>query len=138
MIYVSRREVFSSAHKLYNETLSAEENLALFGKCANANGHGHNYTLEVIVAGEVDPKTGYLIDLKLLKNIIRENIINKVDHKNLNLDVDFLAGKIPTAEVIAISIWDELKDKIPNGRLYCVRLRETENNYVEYKGEENR
>ncbi|PKL82339.1 MAG: 6-pyruvoyl tetrahydrobiopterin synthase [Ignavibacteriae bacterium HGW-Ignavibacteriae-3] len=134
MIRVTRREVFSSSHRLYNPSLSEEENNKVFGKCNNPNGHGHNYTLEVVVEGEVDPRTGYVIDLKLLKNIIRENVIIKVDHKNLNLDVDFLSDKIPTAENIAIGIWYQLVEKIPAGNLYSVKLYETENNYVEYKG----
>ncbi|MDP2039310.1 MAG: 6-carboxytetrahydropterin synthase [Ignavibacteria bacterium] len=134
MIFVTRREIFSASHRLFNPNLSEEENNLLFGKCNNPNGHGHNYTLEVTICGEVNPKTGYLIDLKLLKQIIIESIINKVDHKNLNLDVEFLAGKIPTAENIAIAIWDELENKIPSGKLYSIKLLETENNYIEYKG----
>ena len=134
MVYVTRREIFSASHRLFNPNLSDEENNLLFGKCNNPNGHGHNYTLEVTICGEVNPKTGYLIDLKLLKQIIIESIINKVDHKNLNLDVEFLAGKIPTAENIAVAIWNELAGKIPNGKLYSIRLLETENNYIEYKG----
>ena len=134
MIYVTRREVFSASHRLFNPNLSDQENNRLFGKCNNVNGHGHNYTLEVVVAGEIDPETGYLIDLKLLKEIIIENVISKVDHKNLNLDVDFLSGKIPTAENITIGIWEQLQNKIPSGILYSVKLYETENNYVEYRG----
>jgi 6-pyruvoyltetrahydropterin/6-carboxytetrahydropterin synthase len=134
MIYVTRREVFSASHRLFNAGLSDEQNNILFGKCNNPNGHGHNYTLEVIVAGEINPETGYLIDLKLLKEIILENVIAKVDHKNLNMDVDFLKDKIPTAENIAVGIWDQLTDKIPSGKLFAVKLYETENNYVEYKG----
>lgn len=134
MIFVTRREVFSASHRLYNPALSDEENIALYDKCANLHGHGHNYILEVIVAGEIDPKTGYLIDLKILKNIIREHIIKKVDHKHFNFDVPFMEGVIPTAENIAIGIWNELVDKIPSGKLYSVKLYETENNYVEYKG----
>jgi 6-pyruvoyltetrahydropterin/6-carboxytetrahydropterin synthase len=136
MIFVTRREVFSSSHRLYNPNFSDSENERIFGKCSNPNGHGHNYTLEVMIAGEVDPKTGYVIDLKLLKKIIIENVIQKVDHKNLNLDVDFLKGKIPTSENICIEIWNQLIDKIPSGKLYSIKLYETENNYVEYKGKE--
>lgn len=134
MLYVSRREVFSASHRLFDANLSDEENEIIFGKCSNPNGHGHNYTLEVTVCGDVNPSTGYLIDLKLLKKIIKKNIIQKVDHKNLNLDVDFLSGKIPTVENIAIAIWDQLENRIPSGKLYSVKIRETENNYVEYKG----
>ncbi len=134
MIYVTRREVFSASHRLYNSNLKDEENNILFGKCNNINGHGHNYELEVTICGEIDPKTGYLIDLKLLKQIINVNVINKVDHKNLNLDVDFLLGIIPTTENIAVAIWGELESRIPTGKLYSVKLRETENNFIEYKG----
>ncbi|MCK9281489.1 MAG: 6-carboxytetrahydropterin synthase [Melioribacteraceae bacterium] len=135
MIYVTRREVFSSSHRLFNPKFNEEENDRIFGKCNNLNGHGHNYILEVVVKGEINPDTGYVIDLKLLKTIIIENIIKKVDHKNLNLDVDFLYGIIPTAENIAVGIWKQLIDKISSGKLYSIKLYETENNYVEYKGE---
>ncbi|MFA3781544.1 6-pyruvoyl tetrahydropterin synthase family protein [Melioribacteraceae bacterium 4301-Me] len=134
-IYITRRETFSASHRLYNENFTDEENERVFGKCSNPNGHGHNYILEVVVKGEPNKNTGYVIDLKILKSIIRENVIKKVDHKNLNIDVDFLKGIIPTAENIAIGIWNELKDKIPDAKLYAVKLYETENNYVEYKGE---
>lgn len=134
-LYVTRRETFSASHRLYNPNFSDEENERIFGKCNNLNGHGHNYVVEVTVAGEPDVKTGYVIDLKLLKKIIRDNAINKLDHKNLNLDVDFLKDKIPTAENIAIGVWDQLKDKITSGRLYSVKVLETENNYAEYRGE---
>lgn len=136
MIYVTRREVFSASHRLFNPNFSNEENDRLFGKCNNINGHGHNYILEVTVAGEVNSQTGYVIDLKVLKEIIKKNVISKVDHKNLNLDVDFLKGIIPTAENIAIGIWNQLVDKLSSGKLCSIKLYETENNYVEYKGNE--
>jgi len=135
MIYVTRREVFSASHRIYNPNLSDEENFKIYGKCSNPNGHGHNYTIEVTVVGEINENTGYLIDLSQLKKIIRENVINKLDHKNLNLDVEFLKDKIPTAENILIGIWNQLVDKIPAGKLYSIKLYETENNYVEYRGE---
>jgi len=135
MIYVTRREVFSASHRIYNPNLSDEENFKIYGKCSNPNGHGHNYTIEVTVAGEINSDTGYLIDLTQLKKIIRENVIDKLDHKNLNLDVEFLRDKIPTAENILIGIWNQLADKIPAGKLYSIKLYETENNYVEYRGE---
>lgn len=135
MIYITRREVFSASHRIYNPELSDEENYRLYGKCSNPNGHGHNYILEVTIAGEVNPKTGYLIDLKKLKSIIRENVIDLLDHKNLNLDVEFLKNKIPTSETIVSEIWKQLVDKIPDGKLYSVKLYETENNYIEYRGE---
>lgn len=134
MIFVTRREVFSSSHRLHNPSLTDDENLKLFGKCNNKNGHGHNYTLEVIVAGEVDPKTGYVVDLKKLKTIIIENVIKKVDHKHLNYDVDFMDGINPTTENFAIAIWNQLVNNIPSGKLHSVKLYETENNYIEYKG----
>ncbi|MCW8848445.1 MAG: 6-carboxytetrahydropterin synthase [Melioribacteraceae bacterium] len=135
MLYITRREVFSSSHRLHNTNLSDEENKNIFGKCNNPNGHGHNYTLEVIVAGEIDPLTGYVVDLKQLKDIIIENVVRKVDHKHLNHDVDFLEGINPTTENFAVKIWEQLVDKIPAGKLYSIKLYETENNYIEYKGE---
>jgi len=134
MIYVTRREVFSSSHRLHNPNLSDEENKEIFGKCNNPNGHGHNYTLEVVVAGEIDEKTGYVIDLKQLKTIIIENVVSKVDHKHLNFDVDFMKGINPTTENLAVKIWENLVDKIPSGKLHLIRLHETENNFIEYKG----
>ena len=134
-VYITRRETFAAAHRLFKPGLSDEENLELFGKCSNPNWHGHNYTLEVIVAGEVDTDTGFVMDLKDLKEIVRKNVISKVDHKNLNLDTDFMKGKIPTSENIVIAIWNELEDKITKGKLFSVKLYETENNYFEYKGE---
>ncbi|MHB1688857.1 MAG: 6-carboxytetrahydropterin synthase [Ignavibacteriaceae bacterium] len=135
MIYATRRATFSAAHRLFNPNLSDEKNVKIFGKCNNPNWHGHNYVLEVVVAGEIDAVTGYLIDLKILRDIINQHVLEKVDHKNLNLETDFLRGKIPTAENITVGIWNELVNKIPCGRLYAVKLYETENNYFEYKGE---
>lgn len=135
MIYVTRRETFNSAHRVFKSGLSDEENFKLFGNCSNPNWHGHNYVLEVVVAGEIDPETGYVIDLKILKKIIRENVIDKVDHRNLNIEVDFMKNIQPSAENIAVQIWNQLEDKIPAGRLFSVKLYETENNYFEYKGE---
>jgi 6-pyruvoyltetrahydropterin/6-carboxytetrahydropterin synthase len=135
VVYITRRETFAAAHRLFKPELTDEENLKLFGKCSNPNWHGHNYTLEVVVAGEVDSDTGFVMDLKELKEIVREHVISKVDHKNLNLDTDFMEGKIPTSENIVIAIWNELADKIKKGKLYSVKLYETENNYFEYKGE---
>lgn len=135
MVYVTRRERFSAAHRLYNPALSDEENFKTYGMCSNPNWHGHNYVLEVVVKGEIDQQTGYLLDLKVLKEIIREHVIEKVDHKNLNLETDFMKGIIPSAENITTAIWNVLYDKIPRGKLYSVKLYETENNYFEYKGE---
>ncbi len=135
MIYLTRRETFAAAHRLFIDGLSDEENFDIFGKCSNPNWHGHNYTLEVVVAGEVNPKTGFVLDLKELKVIIHKYVISKVDHKNLNIDTDFMKGLIPTSENIVMAIWNQLVDKIPSGRLYSVKLYETENNYFEYRGE---
>ena len=134
MIYVTRKADFSAAHRLFNPAWSDERNDEVFDKCNNRNGHGHNYILEVTVCGDIDPETGYLIDLKKLKSLIRERILNKLDHKNLNTDVDFLRDVIPTAENIAVAIWKELADHIPGGKLYSIRLQETERNIVEYRG----
>ncbi|HSL88076.1 MAG TPA: 6-carboxytetrahydropterin synthase [Ignavibacteriaceae bacterium] len=135
MVYITRRETFAAAHRLFKPGLSDEENFEMFGKCSNPQWHGHNYTLEVVVAGKTDPETGFVMDLKELKKIIHKNVIDKVDHKNLNLDTDFMKGIIPTSENICIAIWKQLQDKIPAGKLYAVKLYETENNYFEYRGE---
>jgi len=135
MVYATRRETFSAAHRLYNPKFTDEENSRIFGKCSNPNWHGHNYVLEVVVAGEIDPSTGYLIDLKVLKNLIIENVIRHTDHKNLNTETEFMKGLIPTAENITVAIWKQLVSKIPRGKLFSVKLYETENNYFEYKGE---
>jgi 6-pyruvoyltetrahydropterin/6-carboxytetrahydropterin synthase len=135
MVYVTRREVFSASHRLTNPDFSDEENDAIYDKCNNPYGHGHNYILEVMVAGEINPKTGYVIDLKKLKRIVREKVIAKVDHHHFNFDVDFMKGIIPTAENIAVGIWKLLENEINEGKLYSVKLYETENNYAEYKGE---
>ncbi len=135
MVYVTRREVFSASHRLTNPELSDKENDAIYDKCNNLYGHGHNYILEVIVAGKINPKTGYVIDLKELKRIVREKVISKVDHHHFNFDVDFMKGIIPTVENIAVGIWKLLENEISEGKLYSVKLYETENNYAEYKGE---
>lgn len=134
MVLVTRRETFSASHRLYNPELTDEQNHELFDKCANPNGHGHNYVLEVTIAGEPKDETGYVMDLKKLKEIIRSEVISKVDHKHLNFDVDFLHDVIPTSENIVKAIWNILKNKMGDVRLYSIRLAETENNSVEYKG----
>jgi 6-pyruvoyltetrahydropterin/6-carboxytetrahydropterin synthase len=135
-MYITRREVFSASHRLWNSDLSEEQNIELFDKCANPNGHGHNFVLEVTVVGDIKNESGYVVDLKKLKNIIREEIISKVDHKHLNHDVDFLKDKIPTAENIVREFWRVLETKITKAKLSSIRLHETENNIVEYRGEE--
>lgn len=134
MVYITRRETFAAAHRLFNPGLSNEENFKMFGKCSNPKWHGHNYTLEVVVAGEPDPSTGFVLDIKELKKIIHQHVIDKVDHKNINEETDFMNNIIPTSENICIGIWNQLVDKIPNGKLYSVKLYETENNYFEYRG----
>ena len=134
-MYLTRREHFSASHRLFNPDWTDEKNSLVFGKCSNPAGHGHNYVLDVTVAGDVDPETGYVLDLKLLKKVLHECVLDKLDHKNLNVDVDFLTGVNPTVENIAKGIWDVLKDVIPRGRLYKITLQETVNNTVEYKGE---
>ncbi|HPO62556.1 MAG TPA: 6-carboxytetrahydropterin synthase [Candidatus Kapabacteria bacterium] len=134
MLYITKITNFSASHRLFNPNLSDEENEKLFDKCNNKNGHGHNYKLEITISGEVNPVSGYVIDLKLLKKIIEEEIIEKVDHTNLNLDVDFLKGTIPSVENLAIAFWNILENKLPSGKLYKIKLFETENSFVEYYG----
>ena len=134
MVYVTRRLTFSASHRLFNPSLSAAENERIFDKCSNLHGHGHNYVLEVTVAGEPNPVTGYVIDLKKLKAIVMREVVEKVDHKHLNHDVEFLSGIIPTAENIAKAIWKTLEPQITEGKLHSVRLHETENNVVEVLG----
>ena len=131
-----RRERFNAAHRLFNPEWSDDKNEQVFGKCANKNWHGHNYTLFVTVEGTVDPDTGYVIDLKVLSDIIKKRIVDKMDHKNLNHEVDFMKDTITTAENIAIKIYEELVSDIQatSNNLYSVKLYETENNYVEYYG----
>lgn len=134
MLYITKITNFSASHRLFNPNLSDEENEKLFDKCNNKNGHGHNYKLEITICGDVNPVSGYVIDLKLLKKIIEDEIIEKVDHSNLNLDIDFLKGIIPSVENLAIAFWNILENKLPSGKLYKIKLFETENSYVEYYG----
>ena len=135
MVYVTRKAHFSAAHRLYNPAWSDEKNNAVFGKCNNPRGHGHNYGVEVTVAGDPPGETGMVIDLKKLAEIIEAEVIERVDHKHLNEDVDFMKGMIPTAENIAIAFWKILDPKITEGRLSSIKLYESENNFVEYRGE---
>lgn len=136
MIYITRRERFNSAHKLFREEWSDKQNYETFGKCSNPNWHGHNYELFVTVKGEINPETGFVIDLKELKTIITEKITNKLDHKNINLDVEFMKGKMASTEVLAVTIFEELKPyiKAEGAELHSIKLCETENNFVEYFG----
>jgi len=133
---ITRRERFNAAHRLYRKDWSDEKNLEVFGKCSNPNWHGHNYTLFVTVEGNVDSETGFVINLKRLSKIIKEKVIDKMDHKNLNLEVDFMKDMIVSTENIAIAIWNALDPEIKKvgANLYCIKLVETENNYIEYFG----
>jgi len=135
IVTVTRRLQFNAAHRVHNPALSDQENESLFGKCNNPNWHGHNYTLDVSVRGEVAERTGYVLDLGLLKKIAEERAVNLIDHKNLNLDVPFMRGVIPTSENIVVAIWRELEPAIRPGTLVRLVLWETPNNYVEYTGE---
>jgi 6-pyruvoyltetrahydropterin/6-carboxytetrahydropterin synthase len=135
MIYVTRHEHFNAAHKLYNPNWSREKNEEIFGKCANENWHGHNYDLIVTIKGEVNPDTGFLMDAKRLGDLIKIHVCDKLDHKNLNLDVDFLKGKMCSSENLAIEIWHQLHPHLPEGvQLHCIKLYETPRICVEYFG----
>ena len=136
MIYITRKEHFNAAHRLFRPDFSDEKNLEVFGKCSNPNWHGHNYELFVTVCGEIDPETGFLINLKELSRIINELVVEKIDHKNVNLEVDFMAGKLASSENLAIAIWEQLEEpvSITGASLYSVKLFETERNFVEYFG----
>jgi 6-pyruvoyltetrahydropterin/6-carboxytetrahydropterin synthase len=131
---VTRRVHFNAAHRLFNPARSDEWNQRMFGVCANPNYHGHNYELDVTVTGEIDPETGYIIDINVLKHLVEEKLLQYLDHKNLNLDVAHFATVIPTAENIAAYCWSVLAPEIPAGRLLRLRLWETPRNYVEYEG----
>lgn len=135
MVYLTRKERFNAAHKLYNPRWSKEKNEQMFGKCANENWHGHNYDLFVTVKGKPDPDTGFVMDAKKLKQIIQQRVVDKLDHRNLNLDVDFMTDIIPSTENLVIAIWKELDPHITNCQLHCIKLYETENIYVEYFGD---
>ncbi len=139
MIYISRQEHFNAAHKLFNPNWSKEKNDEMFGPCANENWHGHNFDLIVTVKGNPDSETGFVIDLKKLSTMIRKNVIDKVDHKNLNLDVDFMAGKMASTEILAMEFWKILAPLIEQSsataRLHSIKLYETPRNFVEYFGE---
>jgi len=133
---VTARLTFSAAHRLHNPKYDDDWNRRTFDKCNNPGGHGHNYTLEVSVRGRIDPESGMVIDLAELKDIMRERVIDRVDHRNLNSDVDFLRGLIPTAENLARAFWQQLAPAIRRGTLYEVMLQETEKNSVVYRGED--
>lgn len=135
MVYLTRIEHFNAAHKLYNPAWSPEQNEVVFGKCANQNWHGHNYELYITVKGEPDPDTGFVYDVKKLSEIIKIQVIEKLDHRNLNEDVAFMKGKLCSTENLAIGIWKELIPHLPAGvALHCIKLYETPRIYVEYFG----
>jgi 6-pyruvoyltetrahydropterin/6-carboxytetrahydropterin synthase len=133
-VTITRRMQFNAAHRVHNPALSDEENQRLFGKCNNPNWHGHNYTLDVSVTGSIDPRTGYVIDLGALKVIVEREVISKVDHRNFNIEVDFMSGLISTTENIVVAMWGVLEPAIRPARLTRLVLWETPNNYVEYDG----
>lgn len=136
MVYLTRTEHFNAAHKLYNPAWSYEKNEEIFGKCANENWHGHNYELLVTVKGNPSPDTGFVFDVKRLSNIIKDQVIEKLDHRNLNIDVAFMNGKMCSTENLAIAIWDEMVPHLPEGvQLHSIKLYETPRIYVEYFGE---
>lgn len=136
-VYITRKEHFNAAHKLWNPNWSEEKNFEIFGKCANVNWHGHNYDLFVTVKGEPNPDTGCIIDLKLLSTIIKRLVIEALDHKNLNIDVPFMLGIMPSTENLAVAIWQQIQAEVEshNCKLHAVRLHETANNYAEYFGD---
>lgn len=137
VLFITRKAHFNAAHKLYNPLWDKEKNETIFGKCANENWHGHNFDLEITIKGYVNPETGFIMDLKTLKNIIETHVIDQLDHKNLNLDVPFLKDKLPSIENIVLEIWNILIQYLPkNTKLHKIHLIETKNNSVEYFGPE--
>ena len=136
MIYITRRERFNAAHRLFRADFSDEKNLEIFGKCSNPNWHGHNYEVFVTMKGDINAETGFLLNLKLLSAIIRKEVIDKIDHKNINLEVDFMQGKLASTENLTVGIWEVLNPHIMNlgAELHCVKVTESENNFAEYYG----
>ena len=136
MVFITRRERFSAAHRLFREDWTNTQNNDAFGKCAHPNWHGHNYELFVTVKGEQNPETGFVTNLSTISTIIQDKVLSKLDHRNINLDVDFMKGKLATTETLAIEIWKQLAPSINTlgCMLHCVKIQETENNYVEYFG----
>ena len=135
MIFLTRRATFSASHYYWNEAWTAAENERVFGKCSNRNGHGHNYTLEVTVAGEIDPQTGFVVDLKELKDILEREVVSVYDHRHLNYEVPEFAHAVPTTENMAVAIWRRLDGKIPNAKLHRVRVYEMADLFADYYGE---
>lgn len=136
MIYLTRRERFCAAHRMFRPEWSDEANAEVFGKCSNPNWHGHNYVLWVTIKGEPSPEHGFVMNINHLKQIISDNVISRIDHKNINLEVDFMKGRIATTENLAVAIWNELKPHIDakGAQLHCIKIEETENNSIEYYG----
>lgn len=136
MVYLTRQEHFNAAHKLFNPKWSKEQNEAVFGVCANENWHGHNYDLFVTIKGNPDPDTGFLYDVKQLSKLIKQYVVDKLDHKNLNMDVDFMKDTMCSTENLAIAIWQQLAPHLPaEVKLHCIKLYETQRIYVEYFGD---
>lgn len=138
LVYLTRRERFNAAHRMFRPDWSDEKNLEVYGKCSNPLWHGHNYALFVTVKGKINPETGYVVNLSDLSKIIKSEIIEKLDHKNINLEVDFMKEKVVSAENLAIAIWYQLLKPVSNLgiQLHCIKIEETENNYVEYYGKQ--
>ncbi len=135
-MFITRKFHFSASHRIFNPSLSDEENFRIYGKCSNPNGHGHNYVMNITVSGDIDIETGFVMDLTELKNLVEEEIIAKVDHKNLNIDVEFMKGILPSTENVAVKFWEQIEKKIntQKRKLYSIRIGETVNNSVEYRG----
>ena len=136
MIYLTRRERFSAAHRMFRPEWSDDVNMEVFGKCSNPNWHGHNYVLWVTIRGEPSREHGFVMNINILKQIINEKVLSRIDHRNINLEVDFMKDKIATTENLAVAIWNELKSDIEErgAMLHCVKIEETENNSIEYYG----
>lgn len=139
MVYITRKEHFNAAHKLHRPEWSKEKNLEVFGPCSNENWHGHNYDIFVTLKGEIDPITGFVLDLRILSKLLREKVIDIVDHKNLNIDVPFMKDKMTSTEVLVVEIWNQMAEEIKSNsdnraELHCIKLCETERNFVEYYG----
>lgn len=139
MLYLTRRERFNAAHRMCHPEWTDDKNLEVFGKCSNPNWHGHNYNLFVTVKGEPHPETSLVVNLKELSRVIREKVVDPLDHRNMNLEVDFMKGKIASTENLAMAIWEVLEKEVQvlGVKLHCIRIEETENNIVEYYGEIN-
>ncbi|GFT60932.1 6-pyruvoyl tetrahydrobiopterin synthase [Nephila pilipes] len=137
IVYITRIESFSAAHRLHSPNLSQEENKCIYGKCNNPNGHGHNYKVEVTVKGKVDPVTGMVMNITDLKKILQETVMELLDHKHLDKDVPYFKETVSTTENLSVFIWNQLSHSLPPGKLHCVKIHETDKNVVEFFGEFN-